>query len=57
MVQTSSSSVWLFLGGKDASQPTLDTSEILLPGPVGFGPDVMHGFPDVSIRMFVSVES
>ena len=30
-----------------------DASEVLLAGPVCFGPDVAHGFPDVSVR-FVS---
>jgi hypothetical protein len=30
-------------------QLALDTSEILLAGPVGFGPDVTHSFPNMSV--------
>jgi len=29
-------------------QLALDAGEVLLAGPVRFGPDVTHGFPDVS---------
>jgi hypothetical protein len=29
-------------------QLALDASEVLLAGPVGFWPDMTHGFPDMS---------
>jgi len=35
-------------------QLALDAGEILLAGPVSFGPDVTHGFPDMSFGVFVS---
>jgi hypothetical protein len=36
-------------------QLALDASEVLLAGPVGFWPDVTHGFPDMSAVGFLLV--
>lgn len=36
---------------KDGLQSALDTSEVLLSGPVGTRPNVLHRFPDVPARL------
>jgi hypothetical protein len=36
-------------------QLALDASEVLLAGPVGFWPNVTHGFPDMSAVDFLLV--
>jgi hypothetical protein len=36
-------------------QLALDASKVLFAGPMGFWPDVTHGFPDMSVVNFLLV--
>jgi len=47
--------LWFFVEVKNSLQLALDASEVLLAGPVGFWPDVTHGFPDMSAVDFLLV--
>ena len=47
-VRTTNCFSLVFVEVNNSLQLALDASEVLLAGPVGFWPDMTHGFPDMS---------
>jgi hypothetical protein len=54
-VRTTNCFSLVFVEVNNSLQLALDASEVLLAGPVGFWPNVTHGFPDMSAVGFLLV--
>ena len=54
-VRTTNCFSLVFVEVNNSLQLALDASEVLLAGPVGFWPDMTHGFPDMSAVDFLLV--